>query len=126
MNNKEIENVIAFVPLKRYHYFIKKIADWEVFFTLVDENGEYVLSELEGEKLLPFWSAIEFAELCKISVWRNYTIKELCLSDLENGIIDFIVSSNCLINVFPVFDRTGFVVSLQEFMRDLRIELENY
>ena len=54
------------------------------------------------------------------------TIKELNLDDLEEEIIDFIVDSNCLINVFPINEKTGFVVSLQEFTGDLNNELKNY
>lgn len=34
MHSKEIENVISLEPIERYKYFIKKVADWEVFFTL--------------------------------------------------------------------------------------------
>ena len=105
---------------------MKKIADWEVFYTLLDEDGNYILSELDGNKLFPLWSAKEYAELCLINGWENYTIKEFNLDDLENEIIDFIADENCLINVFPVEDRTGFVVSLKEFSQDLGEELKNY
>jgi hypothetical protein len=31
---------------------------------------------------------------------------------------------NFLINVFPIYERTGFVVNLDEFTRDLNEELE--
>ncbi|AZA55461.1 DUF2750 domain-containing protein [Chryseobacterium sp. G0201] len=124
MNQKEIENVVSLEPIERYKYFIKKVADWETFFTLLDEDGEYVLSELDDYKLLPLWSAKEYAELCKIGGWEKYTIKELSLDDLEDEIIDFITENDCLINVFPIYDKTGFVVNLQEFTRDLNDELE--
>jgi hypothetical protein len=126
MNQKEIDNVIALEPINRYQYFIKRVADWEVFYTFVDDNEKYALSTLEDKKLMPLWSSREFAELCKINGWENYVIKELDLDDLENEIIDFIVDEECLINVFPVYDRTGFVVSLKEFSQDLKKELENY
>ncbi|WP_228457443.1 DUF2750 domain-containing protein [Chryseobacterium indologenes] len=72
------------------------------------------------------WSAKEFAELCKIAEWEKYTIKELNLDDFENEIIDFISDNNCLINVFPIYERTEFVVSLTEFSKDLSEELKNY
>lgn len=124
MNPKEIEKVISLEPFERYKYFIKKVADWEVFFTMLDDEGQYVLSELDEYKLFPVWSAKEYAELCKVSGWENYKIKELNLNDLENEIINFITQKDCLINVFPVYDKTGFPVDLQEFIRDLNEELE--
>ncbi|MCJ7933149.1 MAG: DUF2750 domain-containing protein [Chryseobacterium sp.] len=126
MNQKEIENVISLEPFDRYKYFVKKIADLEVFYSLVDTNENYVLSDLDGNRLMPLWSDKEFAELCKVSGWEDYNIKELDLDDLENQIIDFIVDEECLINVFPVYDRTGFVVNLQEFTRDLNEELKKF
>ncbi|WP_228455545.1 DUF2750 domain-containing protein [Chryseobacterium potabilaquae] len=121
-----MENILKLEPFERYKYFIKKIADWEVFYTLIDKNGEYVLSELEGQKLFPVWSAEEFAKLCMISGWENTAIRKLDLDDLENEIIDFIADSNCLINIFPIYDKTGFVVTLKEFAKDLSEELKNY
>lgn len=124
MNQKEIDNVIALQPIDRYRYFIKKIADWEEFFTLTDENGDYALSELDNHELFPVWSAKEFAELCKTDGWEKYNIKKLSLDDLEGEIIEFITTKNCLINVFPVHSNTGFVVSLKEFIRDLNDELD--
>lgn len=124
MNQKEIENVISLEPFERYKYFIKKIADWEIFFTLLNEKGGYALSELDEYNLLPLWSAKEYAELCKTDGWENYTTKELSLEDLENEIAKFVTDTNCLINVFPVYDKTGFVVDLEEFTNDLNEELE--
>ncbi|REC41603.1 DUF2750 domain-containing protein [Chryseobacterium pennipullorum] len=126
MNKKEIENVISLEPLERYRHFIKKVADWEVFFTLIDINKNYLLSHLDGEKLFPVWSSEEYAKLCQIAGWENSIIKKLDLDDLENEIIDFIVDEECLINVFPIYDKTGFVVNLKEFTRDLNEELKNY
>ena len=126
MNINEINTVIALNPQDRYKYFIKRVADNEIFFTLTTHDGGYALSELDGQKLFPMWSAKDYAELCKINGWEDYLIKQFDLDDLENEIIDFIADENCLINVFPVSDRTGFVVSLQEFSRDLGDELSNY
>jgi len=126
MNIKEIENVVALEPIARYKYCIKKIADWEEFYTLVDSVGKYILSELDNEKLFPIWSAKEFAELCLTDGWESLAIKKLDLDDLENEIIDFIADENSLLNVFPVYDKTGFVVTLNEFARDLNEELKNY
>ena len=48
--------------------------------------------------------------------------KNIDLDDFENELVDLIADSGYLINVFPVYDRTGFVVSLVEFSRDLSEE----
>jgi hypothetical protein len=124
MNQKELDNVIKLEPLERYKYFIKKVADWEVFYTLMDEKNEFAISEIDEHKLFPVWTDAKFAATCKIGGWENYTIHELNLDDLDERVVMFISLNNCLVNVFPIFDRTGFVVTLQEFIRDLNEELE--
>jgi hypothetical protein len=126
MNQKEIESVIALEPKERYKYFIKKVADSEIFYTLIDATGDYVVSKIDEEELFLLWSSQEYAELCKVNWWENCEVKKLDLDDLEDEIIDFIADHGCLINVFPIFDRTGFVVDLTEFSKDLSDELKNY
>lgn len=126
MNTKEIEAVSALQPFERYKYFIKKIADSELVYTLVDTNNMYVTSMVDNQELFPMWSSKQFTNLCKTNGWESFVIKELNFDDLENEIFDIIANSNYLINVFPVYDRTGFVVNLDEFANDLKEELENY
>ncbi|MCH4828206.1 MULTISPECIES: hypothetical protein [Flavobacterium] len=50
----------------------------------------------------------------------------MTLDDLEDEIFDLIASKNYLIDVFPVNGKSGFVVDLDEFARDLSEELKNY
>ena len=126
INIQEIENVSKLKPLDRYKYFINKLADFEIFYTLKDENENYIISELENHQLFPLWNFKEFAELCLIDEWKSFEIAELTLDDLQNEIIDLISDENYLLNVFPVGLKTGFVVNLEEFVRDLKEELDKY
>lgn len=123
---KEIESVTSLEPIERYRYFLKKVADSEELYLLEHENGEYATSELDGSILIPLWSAKEFAELCKINDWGKCNIKEISLENFEDEIIDIITESSYLINIFPVFERTGFIVDVDEFALDLSDELKNY
>lgn len=72
------------------------------------------------------WNFTEFAQLCLIDEWKNHNIIKLSLDNLEEEIIDLIHNNNYLINVFPVGNNTGFVVELDEFINDLKIELDKY
>lgn len=126
INIQEIENVSKLNPFERYKYFIKKLADLEIFYTLKDENNNYVISELENHQLFPIWNFKEFAELCLIEEWKNFKIKELSLDDLQDEIIDLVSNENYLLNVFPIGLKTGFVVDLEEFISDLKEESDKY
>ncbi|TGN30027.1 DUF2750 domain-containing protein [Empedobacter tilapiae] len=125
MHPKEIENILKLTPFERYQYFIRKIADREIAYTFIFSNGDYAISTIDDKKLLPIWSAKEFAELSKTDGWENCIIIELTFDDFEETLFDYIDENNLLLNVFPT-DKTGFVVSLEEFARDLKDELEQY
>ena len=126
INAEEIKAVANLEPLKRYKYLIKKVADNEVFYTLLNSENDYAISELENHFLIPFWSAKEFAESCLIENWKTYKITEITLDDFEEKIIDFLNENNYLMNIFPIENKTGFIVDVNEFVRDLNDELENY
>lgn len=126
INEQEIFSVSNLKPYDRYKYFIKKVADGEIFFALKNESQKFVFSTLENETLFPVWSAKEFANLCLVEDWKDYNIVKISLDDFENSIVDFLEEKSILLNVFPVSNRTGFVVNLNEFIRDLNQELENY
>lgn len=123
---KEIERVLSLEPFNRYQYFMKKVADSEVMYTLQSNNGELAISYIDGEILLPLWTSIEFAEICKVNEWLYFECKEISLDYFENELIEFIAEVNYLLNVFPISDKTGFVVNLEEFATDLSNELKQY
>lgn len=126
MHKTEFESVILLEPFKRYSYCLKRIADRELMFTLFSEEGNIAISSLEDELLLPLWSAPEFATLSLVDAWSNFQVTEISLEWFENEFIEVINKRNYLLNVFPIDRRTGFVVSLEEFIRDLGYYLQAY
>ena len=62
----------------------------------------------------------------RLPKYWNFEIIEISLDKLEKEIIPFISDNNYRINVFPLNNKTGFVVNIEEFRRDLEIELEDY
>lgn len=124
MNNKKKENILKLEPFKRYQYFIKKIADFEELWTIVDENGNYAISEIDDFSLISFWTAEEFIFPNLEEGWKNCKPLKINLEYLEEELFTEIASQNYLINVFPINEKSGFVVSLDEFKRDLEEELD--
>ncbi len=125
MEKIEIEKVIKLSPIERYKYFIKRVADREVMYTLVDNNN-IVTSEIDGKEIVPFWTSQDFAGLCKVAGWEHLDIKKISLDYFEEEMIDLIEENDYLLNIFPVGEKTGFVVDINEFARDLSDELKNY
>ena len=94
-------------------------------YTLIDSE-KYILSEFENNRLLPLWSATQFAENSKLNGWENLEVKEIGIDFFEEELVDLITRNNYLLNIFPIGNATGFVVEINEFVRDLNEELENY
>jgi hypothetical protein len=126
LKTQEIESVIKLEPFERYKYSLKRIADNETLYTIKRDNETIAISDLDDEKLIPFWSAKQFAELNITDEWNEFYVEEISLDDFENEMVDFINENNFLMNIFPINNKTGFVVSLDEFIRDLNIELERF
>ena len=126
LKTQEIESVIKLEPFERYKYSLKRIADNETLYTIKRDNETIAISDLDDEKLIPFWSAKQFAELNITDEWNEFYVEEISLDDFENEMVDFINENNFLMNIFHINNKTGFVVSLDEFIRDLNIELERF
>ena len=126
LKTQEIESVIKLEPFERYKYSLKRIADNETLYTIKRDKETIAISDLDDEKLIPFWSAKQFAELNITDEWNEFYVEEISLDDYENEMVDFINENNFLMNIFPINNKTGFVVSLDEFIRDLNIELERF
>jgi len=99
MHVKEIETVSNLETFKRYNYFIKKIADFEILYSLKSLEGNFAISETDNEYMFPVWSHEEFAKLNLNKEWGNFEICEISLEELEKEIFPFILENNYLINV---------------------------
>lgn len=123
-SEKEVESVSKLEPFERYKYFIKKAADWERMYSLKGKNNDFVIAEMDDFAVISFWPAKEFIKGFKID--EGYSIVEVSLDDFRDELYDFIKSGSYLINIFSVDNKTGFVVTLDEFVRDLNEELRKY
>ncbi|WP_312365506.1 DUF2750 domain-containing protein [Sphingobacterium sp.] len=126
LTEKEISSVARLLPLDRYKYFLKRVADTERMYTLVNGDNEYALSEVKGNYVFSLWPFREYALLSIVEEWDNYQVKEITLDEFENEVIEWIEQNNYLINIFSVDSKAGFVVNLREFVRDLSDELKKY
>lgn len=126
ITSKEIESVSKLSPFERYNYFIKRVADFEIIYTLVDGNNGLAIADIENKSLLSFWSAEEYAILNAVNEWKDYKPKKITLEEFEDSFIDLIIEKEYLLNIFPMNNKTGFVVNVHEFARDLASEMEKY
>lgn len=126
LTEKEIAALYKLDAYERYKYFIKRVADSELLYTLVDGSGEFVLADIESKTVFSVWCAAEFALLNATGKWFDFTVREVTLEEFQENIVDKIENERCLINVFSLNEKSGFVVDIDELARDLSEELKKY
>lgn len=125
INPKQVAHVVSLSSEKRYQHFIKVIADWEVVWGLYD--GGWALSETnDNERVFPVWPAKEYAELCAENEWSGYEARSFSLDELVSELIPSLINDSVLIGVFSTSEQGSIVVTGQQLINDLEIELDNY
>jgi len=124
MNHHELENVSRLSPKSRYDYFIRKIADFEELWTIIDANSDFTLAEIENNTVISFWTHEAFIESNLTPDWADCIPFKMDIDTLQDIVIPLIRQNNYLINVFPVDSRMGYIVALNDFVNDLNEELE--
>ena len=125
-NPIEVDKVSALKPFDRYKYTVKKVADFELIYTLVHEDGNWALAEVEGKTIVSLWPAAVYAQANATDVWADYQTLAISLDELLSARLESFDKNGFLINVFSKLGKTGFIVSSDEFRADLEEELENY
>jgi hypothetical protein len=126
VTEKEIESVSKLEPFRRYQYCLKRIADHTIIYSLKMDDGNWAISMVENNNLFPIWPAAEYAKNCAINEWERFSVIAMPFDVFQTDLMVNIAIEKFLLNVFPVGATTGFVVDLEEFIRDLRVELEKY
>ena len=127
ISEKEFNALIKSQPNVRYQYALKRIADTETMWSIVDNNGAFVIHSYGNERLLPIWSSKEYAHAFCVKNMLDYKITFISLDFFEESIIDYICKEGLSINVFPTGQEVlGKVVGLNQFAEDLSHALEDY
>lgn len=126
ISENEIRNVLKLTPHKRYKYFIKRIVGFNYVWLLSNEDGKWAEAHLNKHKLISLWSAKEFAELLIEGPWEGFFPEKMSLEDFYYTLKKNYNGEDFLINVFSKPSKTGFIVDLDEFKRDILEELDKY
>ena len=129
VSKQELEAVTALSPEKRYNYFVKRICDWEQVSTLY-EDDYIVLNEAKNDKLyillFPFKDFAEhYATNTREMKGVSYKSFELC-ELLETIVKKLQMNKVNHALIFPVADGYGLNVSMEDMVKDIQTELENY
>ena len=131
-----IDHINKATAENRRTHAIKMIADWEELFILQNAAGEIAYGTVDDYLVLPLWPAKVFADQNSQGNWQSFTSMKYEVHDFfdliekeeENG--EFVTVEDqefvFLISVHPVGDKSGFILAVEEYMRDILYELRKY
>jgi hypothetical protein len=115
---QKLHNLLQMAPEARLDYFIRKIADFEVVWALVDAQGQ--LARGLDRSSVPFWPEAAFAILCACGPWQGFSAQPMAVTE-------FLARCPGLqVEVFPVPDQPGLRPEMAELVQQIREELEQY
>ncbi|HDX8342536.1 DUF2750 domain-containing protein [Aeromonas salmonicida] len=125
INKKQIESVSALPSLKRYAHFIKVVADRDEVWGLY-QDGWALAEDDFGQQVFPVWPAREYAELCAEREWDGYNPESFSLSRFMDELLPNLNADNVLVGVFYTPLDKGVTPEIEQLLRDLNEELDNY
>jgi Protein of unknown function (DUF2750) len=124
MSKDDIEKLFKKPGEKRYDYFIKKVAETEEVFGLMDDEGWALLGDDDDEDILPVFPAAEFAEAFRTAAdYEEYRVEAIDVTEFVEWLGDM-DEDNLLVAVFPNPEFNGAVVEPEHLKKDLLKEFE--
>lgn len=125
ISQKQIDAILKLPPPKRYSHFIKKVVGWKKVWGLYSEG--WALSQSpDGKLVFPLWPEKEYAQLCTLAEWRDYTPESIELEEVLDSMIPMLRERDILPGVFYVHGKGSIDVTVDLFEDDLRSELAHY
>ena len=123
MHDKEYETVLTLPGEERYAYLVKRVADWELVWSLADDDDWALAADGEGHELVPVWPHERFATGCATGNWAGYRPRSIEVSDWLHLWLPGLTRDGRLIAAFPTPGGQGVVITPERFGDDLRAEL---
>lgn len=111
----------------RYTYTIKRIADAEALWTIVDEEDHLVIQTDGNKKFMPVWSSKEYAQVFCVKGENNYKYSPFTWETFEDTVMEYIRQNGILINVFSTKkEPLGKIVDPNTFVEEINKLIEEY
>lgn len=122
---KELEHVLRLEGPRRYAYWIKQVADWQLVWGLYSD-GWALVSDDRGQQAVPVWPHAAFASACASGPWAGYEPRDIDLSAWMERWLPGMLKDGKQVAVFPTPRDKGVVVSPEQLQEDLAAELTLY
>jgi hypothetical protein len=126
MSDKEFEAVFGLPDQQRYAYFVKKVADWQVLWSLSQADKWVMAGDTDGHKFLPVWPHARFASACAKRHWAGFEPRSIDVSTWLAEWTPDLMRDEIQVAVFTTPNGRGVVVPPERLKADLEDELSLY
>jgi hypothetical protein len=121
LKDKEFRSVTALPGAQRYEYFLKRVIDAELVWSLVGADGWILYGDNEGHETVPVWPHEKYAEACAVGDTESLKPRSIELKAWLERWLPGIRRDQRLVAVFPVpaGEASGVVVTPDRLQRDL-------
>jgi hypothetical protein len=126
MHQKQLESVVNLSDEERYGYFIRKVCDVELVWSLNNE-GWATSADNKGNIVLPFWPEQEFAALCATDNWKGYLPTSISLDEFLSEWLPGMDEDSSQASIFPVPGSSrSVIIDPKMLLSHIREELLQY
>jgi hypothetical protein len=126
MNKKDFLEILNLPVLKRYNYFIEKVAGFEEVWGLYDNNGWAMFINRSGHKMVPFWPNKIFAEICILNFGEEYRPEPIDIYKFIGSWLLELKENQIKPAIFYTPNKTYFKVNNDILINDIKSELYAY
>lgn len=125
MHAAKVKNILSMDGQSRYNYFVEKVADFKVVWSL-KSTGWVLVADAEGRIAAPFWPESEFAQLCAKGEFADAKADSVDLEAFVDRWLTGLEKDQRLVAVFPTPNDRGVVVAPNQLLVDLRNAMAQY
>ena len=123
MVTQKMKHILSSDPSKKYKYFINKVVDEGVLWSLYDD-GWAISQDEDGKNFIPLWPDNDFALNNAKDNWLFYKPKSIQVYDFINQYIDELINNKMSVSIFYESSKgKGLIIPLENLRKDLKYEL---
>jgi len=122
IDTRQLQAVVMRPGPQRYAYFIKRVVDTGVVWSLY-RNGWALASKEDGTMVFPLWPDSEFAAICADYEWTGYAPQSFALAELLDELLPQLARDGVATGVFYTPGARDVMPTANLLRRDLQDEL---
>jgi len=119
---KKTENVLRLDAQSRCEYLVRKVADFEVVWSLFDKG--WATARTGAATVVLFWTEEGFAKLCATDEWQGFRPKAIPLDDFLERWLPGMANDQRFCSVFAAPSDHGTLMLPMDLEKLIRRELE--